>query len=205
MICLWHVHFAQSFISRIGRAMRIRSIIGVLVAAALGVIMPVRALQGQQDTVESNVPSETLKQFLRSYLNRGQLTPDKTTRITVVSVKTKEKATQEQIVYVSGQGWCGSGGCTLLILEPGDSSFKVLGRVTIVQPPVRLLPSMAHGYPDIGVRVQGGGIQPGYEAVLSFDGTTYPNNPSLPPARRMKSSQGKEIITGAENSFPLYD
>jgi hypothetical protein len=166
--------------------------------------MPVGASVGQQGTAASAGPGDPLKEFLRSYLNPGRDAADKTTRITVVSVKTKGKAANEQVVYVSGERWCGSGGCTLLILEPNDSSFRVLGRVTIVQLPVRLLSSMKHVHPDIGVRVQGGGIQPGYEAVLSFDGTTYPENPSLPPARQITGIQGKEIIANLESSVPLY-
>jgi hypothetical protein len=166
--------------------------------------MPIGASVGQQDIAAPTGPSEPLKEFLRSYLNPGQVAADETTRITAVSVKTKGKAAEEQVVYVSGQGWCGSGGCTLFILEPNDSSFRVLGRVTIVQLPVRLLSSIEHGHPDIGVWVQGGGIQPGYEAVLSFDGTTYHENPSLPPARQITGTQGKEIIANLESSVPLY-
>ena len=46
--------------------------------------------------------------------------------------------------------------------SPPESSFKVLGRVTIVQLPIRLLSSTSHGHPDIGVIVQGGGILSGY-------------------------------------------
>jgi hypothetical protein len=98
---------------------------------------------------------------------------------------------KRKIVYVSGQGWCGSGGCTMLILEPTESAFKVLGRVTIVQLPIRLLPSVNDGHPDIGVSVQGGGVQSGYEAVLSFDGKSYPRNPSMPPARKPPQSEVK--------------
>jgi hypothetical protein len=92
----------------------------------------------------------------------------------------------------------------MLIVEPFESSFKVLGKVTIVQLPVYLLPSMENGHPDIGVNVVGGGILAGYEAVLSFDGTNYPGNPSMPPARPVKGVEGKEIITTTENSVFLY-
>ena len=69
--------------------------------------------------------------------------------------------TKEDIVYISGPGWCGSGGCTMLILEPSGSSFNVLGKVTIVQLPIRVLHSTSHGHPDIGVLVQGGEILSG--------------------------------------------
>jgi hypothetical protein len=135
----------------------------------------------------------------------GRVAPDTTTRITVASVKTSDGKTDEDIVYVSGQRWCGSGGCTMLILEPTESTFRAIGRVTIVQPPIRLLPSMHGGHPDIGVSVQGGGIQPGYEAVLSFNGKSYPGNPSMPPAQKAAVVRGKVIIANTEDSVPLYD
>ena len=61
----------------------------------------------------------------------------------------------------------------MLILQPNESTIEVLGRVTIVQLPIRLLPSQNYGHPDIEVSVKGGGILPGYEAVLSFDGKSY--------------------------------
>jgi hypothetical protein len=110
-----------------------------------------------------------------------------------------------ELVYVSGQRWCGSGGCTLLILQPQGSSFRVIGKVTIVQLPIRLLSSARNRYPNLGVRVQGGGIQAGYEAELSFDGKAFPENPSLPPAQRLTRIEGKEIIATTQNSILLYN
>jgi hypothetical protein len=179
--------------------------------ALLGVAMPIGTAFGQQGDASSNNPSEALKAFLRSYLNpRGEDIIKETTQITVVSVKTEAEAGEELVVYVSGpQGsWCGTGGCMMLILEPFQSSFKVLGRVTIVQLPIRLLPSRKHRHPDIGVWVQGGGIQPGYEAVVSFDGTnysaTYSDNLSMPPAQPVNGIKGKKIITTTKDSVPLY-
>jgi hypothetical protein len=93
----------------------------------------------------------------------------------------------------------------MLILEPTESAFNLLGRVTIVQLPIRLLPSANDGHPDIGVLVQGGGIQSGYEAVLSFHGKSYPSNPSVPPARKSTAVRGKVIIATTQDSVPLYD
>ena len=177
------------------------SVVGVMLLIGAGATA---VLQGQQTTA-SNGPNEPLKAYLRDYLSLGgKVPPDATTRITSVKVKTDDGKVVD-IVYVSGQRWCGSGGCTLLILEPTESTFKVLGRVTIVQLPVRLLPSTNNGHPDIGVSVRGGGIQEGYEAVLSFNGERYPRNPSLPPARKATRIQGKVIIANTEGSVPLYD
>ncbi len=93
----------------------------------------------------------------------------------------------------------------MLILEPAESTFRVLGRVTIVQLPIRLLPSMNGGHRDIGVSLRGGGILPGYQAVLSFNGKSYPGNPSMPPAKKAAAVRGKVIIANTEESVPLYD
>lgn len=174
-------------------------IVGIVIVGATGF------LPGQQ--VSKLVrPTEPLKRFLRSHLSLGgNETPDTTTRITAVSVKSDDGKSEEDIVYVSGQDWCGSGGCTMLILKPADSSFKVLGRVTIVQLPIRVLRSMHNGHPDIGVYVQGGGILSGYEAVLAFNGKRYPSNPSTPPARKATTTLGKVIVGTADDSVPLYN
>ena len=74
------------------------------------------ALPARQAAV-TNGPSEALKVYLRGSLSISGKDP--TTRMTAVSVNTHDGKTEE-IVYVSGQGWCGSGGCTMLILEPED-------------------------------------------------------------------------------------
>ena len=43
--------------------------------------------------------------------------------------------------------------------------------------------------------MQGGGIQPGYEAKLSFNGKTYPKNPSAAPAQRLtQQAVGKIVV-----------
>lgn len=168
----------------------------------MGTAIPVPSLPAQQFSVVSRAPNKKLKHFLESYLNPD---PDKTTRIEAVTLKIKGRAAEEIIVYVSGWLWCGSGGCTLVILEPSGSSFRVLGKVTIVKLPVRVLNSTSHGLPDIGVYVQGGGILNGYEAVLSFDGAAYPSNPSLPPAYEAARPKGKKIIVSTQHSVPLED
>lgn len=147
--------------SQIGAKIRRRFTTSIVGAAFLMMTGTTWLSVGQQ-SVASNVPSERLKAYLRSYLTLGGKVPsDTTTRATAFSVKTDNGKIEENIVYVSGQGWCGSGGCTMLVLEPTESWFKVLGRVTIVQLPIRLLYSTSHGHPDIGVIVQGGGILSG--------------------------------------------
>ena len=97
------------------------------------------------------------------------------------------------LVYLVGMNWCGSGGCTLLILRPGPTGWEPLGNlVTLVSNPVRVLTTSTNGLPDIGVTVSGGGGPPAYEAKLSFDGRSYPRFPSDEP---LVGAEGTVVIT----------
>jgi hypothetical protein len=112
----------------------------------------------------------------------------------------------EAIAYLISNGLCGSGGCAMFILEPKGDSWTIVTRMTITRPPIYVLSDMSHGWHSIGVWVQGGGIQPGYEAELSFDGKTYPSNPSVPPAKRLEGTPaGQEVMTSMRDAKYLYD
>jgi hypothetical protein len=146
-----------------------------------------------------------LKQFLREELGDPQFGIDQTTRFISAIIQSDGTAKEEVVVYIYGQSWCGSGGCRLWILEPGGATFKIIGQMTIVRPPIRVLRTKSHGHYDIGVWVQGGGIQPGYEALMRFDGKSYPNNPSVPPSQHLTGNvAGKVIITRNSEGELLY-
>jgi hypothetical protein len=81
-----------------------------------------------------------------------------------------------------------------LILIPKRSSYTVVTRITSTRLPIRVLTTKSKGWHDIAVRVQGGGIMHPYEAKLSFNGKTYPSNPSTPPARRLAQKVAGEVV-----------
>ena len=89
---------------------------------------------------------------------------------------------------------CGSGGCDLYVLSLPPTGYRQVARVSITRPPIRVLSTIKHGWHDLGVLVAGGGISPSYEARLCFDGHSYPSNPTVPPATRLKGSAGKQVI-----------
>jgi len=77
--------------------------------------------------------------------------------------------------------------------------------MTITHPPIRMLNGTSNGWHNLGVWVQGGGILPGYEAELRFDGKTYPNNPTVLPAQPAKKGlQGDVLIGSMDDAVPLY-
>jgi len=153
----------------------------------------------------SSAAQESLKTFLQHYLRGGSRDDDKTTRYFVALVNLRTDGTQEAIVYLTGNGWCGSGGCNTLILVRDGSSWRVVTNITITRPPIRVLSNTSNGWHNIGIWVQGGGIQPGYEAELRFDGKTYPKNPSTPPARPLEGkAAGEVVVPSSQVGTPLY-
>lgn len=131
---------------------------------------------------------ESLEQFIQIW------TGDRTTRYITAFKDLNNDGTQEAIVYLTGSKWCGSGGCTTLILAQDGSSWRIVTKITITHPPIRMLPSISHGWHNISVWVQGGSIQKGYEAELIFDGKMYPTNPTVPPARRLEEQSTGEVL-----------
>jgi hypothetical protein len=104
-----------------------------------------------------------------------------------------------------GRAWWGKGGCLTLILVPKDSSYTVITEMTVVQPRIRVLDIKSNGWHDLGVWVQGGGIQPGYEARLSFNGKEFPSNPTVTPAQSLTAKvSGKVVVPRSTTGEPLY-
>lgn len=146
----------------------------------------------------------SLKPFLRTYLSKGPGNSG-STRVSIVGAHLGGRGHQA-LAYLNGTDWCGSGGCTLLVLESGRGGWKVIGHVTIARPPILRLRRTSHGYRDLATFVEGGGIIPGYEADLPFNGRRYAGNPSVPPARPLKGEpQGDVLIATDAPSEALYD
>ena len=151
------------------------------------------------ETVHSEL-SKSLKQFLRSFYH------GKSTKYIASFEDLNGDGKPEAIVYLMGEEWCGSGGCNTLILLGDSDSWKVLSNITITRHPIYVLSNTSNGWHNIGIWVQGGGIQSGYEAELKFDGRTYPANPSLSPALCLEDkSSGEVIISSVGDALFLYD
>ncbi len=170
----------------------------LLVAACL-------AQAQQQPAASPTTAEDSLKTFLQSYLRSLDPDFDKTTRYSAAFVDLSGDGKMEVIVYASGRGLCGTGGCRTLVLAREGSSYRVVTHITITWLPIRVLKTTSHGWRNISVWVGGGGINPGYEAELQFDGTTYPSNPTVPPARPLAAkAAGDVVISGSEEGTLLY-
>ncbi len=110
----------------------------------------------------------------------------------------------EAIVYMYGNGFCGSGGCRTLIIERDKDSWKSRGEITITWPPIIVLRDKNYGWHSIAVWAEGGGTEPGYEAAVPFKGTGYghPGNPTVPPSRPLKPPYAGKIVISADMLDP---
>jgi hypothetical protein len=130
---------------------------------------------------------------------------DATTRYSLAMADLNSDGSQEALVYISGRYHCGSGGCDLLILTRDANGWREVSSLSITWPPIRLMETRTNGWRDIGVFVRGGGILPGYEALLTFEGGSYPTNPSMPPARPARpGAPGDVLIPQGAPGFPLF-
>jgi hypothetical protein len=100
----------------------------------------------------------------------------------------------EAIVLMEGSNWCGSGGCTLLVLNRSRGGWKLVSKMTITNAPIRVVQRSKNGWSSLGVMVRGGGMGHAYEAVLDFDGKKYPSNPSMVPRSTGNPQDGTVII-----------
>jgi hypothetical protein len=177
----------------------------IFAAATAGLLAVACFGQSRPPSSPLIMPDDSLRGFLQRYLRRPSSTDDKTARYQNAWVDLSGGGKKEAIVYIVSQRWCGSGGCITLVLTPEGASYRVVTKIRITRPPIRVLATSSHGWHDIGVWVQGGGIQPGYEAKLQFDGKTYPSNPSIPPALPEAGKvEGKVVIAPLQEGVLLY-
>ena len=140
-----------------------------------------------------------LEQFLRAYAS-GDDTPKDTA---VRYFAAKIPGSNMIIAYLDGRYLCGTSGCSSLILRPSGRSYKILGDIGAHRPPIRLLSTKHYGMPDFSVWVQGGGLQPGYQATVQFDGKEY-GNPTAPPSRKISDRLGQTLIPRHAKLKRLY-
>ena len=142
---------------------------------------------------------------LRDYLQarfRANLAGDPDARYAAAWADLNGDGRPEAIVYLLSGQYCGTGGCNLMVFTPAGRCWRQVADVTIANPPIRLLNSASHGWRDLAVTVAGGGART-HEALLAFNGRSYPGNPSMAPALRQRVP-GRLLIADEDRGRPLF-
>jgi hypothetical protein len=86
----------------------------------------------------------------------------------------------DAIVLLTDREWCGSGGCTMLILRGTAGGFTSVSKASVSNQPIKVSSEHQNGWRALLVWVAGGGVRPGF-ALMRFNGTRYPFNPTFQP------------------------
>jgi hypothetical protein len=146
-----------------------------------------------------------LRAFLREF-DKDDIGPGELARYSAAFVHLKNDRSWQVIVHLSTPGYCGSGGCTTLVLNATGDTFHLVSKIPITRLPILVLPSTSNGWHDISVVIGGGGL-PQQESTLSYDGKSYPENPTVPPARLMDTevTSGKVILPADAKQIPIFE
>jgi hypothetical protein len=107
----------------------------------------------------------------------------------------------EIIAHVAGPTVCGTGGCNTLVFAQEGQGLRLVSRIPVTRPPIVVATTSTQGWRDLIVRVSGGGILPGHDALLRFDGKTYAQNPTVAPAQQLQGTAQGEVAIPAFASF----
>lgn len=122
-----------------------------------------------------------VQQAIADYTKQQGAPPDASNRFFADTIDLNGDGTRDAIVVLSTSYWCGTGGCTMLVLEgQKDNTFRLVSESSLVRPPITVSDTKTNGWRDLILTVSGGGM-PAKTVVLKFDGKKYPLNPSDQP------------------------
>src|SRR5688572_10507630 len=87
----------------------------------------------------------------------------------------------EILTLSAGYFACGSGGCGFRIYSAKDDRVRKVSGSAITRMPIGVTDATTNGWRNITVFICGGGLDPCGRALLKFDGSRYPPNPTMPP------------------------
>jgi hypothetical protein len=154
-------------------------------------------------SVGNNKTVSSLKTFLRNRLSDIPSEVSRGARYRAAFVDLNDDGDNEVIVYLYGGRLCGTGGCNTYILDGERPNYRIVTMLSIGFPPIHVLPAKSHGWHDISIVVAGGGVRGPYVAELSFNGTSYPENASVPPARPARARGAGQVVIPRPPRGPL--
>ena len=147
---------------------------------------------------EPGVDVGALRAFLQQALDLGEDEPDElTVRFVAVAADLNGDGLPEYVVYLIGNPWCGTGGCTVWILAKQGESFSVIAHTAAVRLPIRMLDQRDNSWRSLVATGRG-------HVEMIFDGSRYPEFAVLPPRPRVKGNRGLVLIEPKSAQYALY-
>lgn len=156
-----------------------------------------------QTRAQLEIEEDRLRTAVQEYLQKPPLQNFEPTPYLFAFVNLADAEKRQAVVYLTDQGWCGSSGCTLLILSKDGDSYKTLSRIPGVRLPISRLATSSHGWRDLSVLIQGGGVMDGYRQTLRFNGAEYSEVLS-DRQKKLRTVRGTVILSWKTREVPLY-
>ena len=100
----------------------------------------------------------------------------------------------EAVLYATDQSFCGTAGCTLFVLSPTESGYRLVGRTPATRLPLGLMSTSHNGWRDLAVTVSGGVDVGPYLVRLTHDGTAYPRSAFGPSIDRVDGNEAEILL-----------
>ena len=154
-----------------------------ILSTAVALVLTTSAVFAAEKTMVKEVDEITAPKVLSALKKFNDLLKEDAYDAKLVALKEDGKC-ENPIVLLNGlSGYCGSGGCTLLVLDCTTDGYKVMGKTTVSNRPISLSSTSTKGYKDIKVRVKNEGI-----VALKHDGKAYTSNASTASKDKADSS-----------------
>ncbi len=127
------------------------------------------SINGNDDATAAEISQQLAEVLLQEDIEF--LTPEQR-RFRYAITDLNDDGSREYLVEFRNSYFCGSGGCTYLLL---DSNMDLITRFTVSESPFIISDEKSSGWRDL-IIPEGGSYH-----VMKFDGNTYPSNPSVEP------------------------
>lgn len=135
-----------------------------------------KAVVAQNPTVQSNT-DDSLALSIAKYLNNKFLKPEDKKVIPEIDRKfslyqsdLNKDGQKEVFVYLNSSYFCGTGGCTILLLSPNQ---ELITKFTVTNPPIFIEPTVKNDWKILTVKSEGV-----WKELIYVNGS-YPSNPSV--------------------------
>jgi hypothetical protein len=85
--------------------------------------------------------------------------------------------------------WCGTHGCTMLVLRAHNDHFSLVNAIQPVREPVYISPQKSRGWNNIVLRVSGRWDE-AKDVAMRYNGRQYPEDPSRQPHQPRNHNDG---------------
>jgi hypothetical protein len=172
-------------------------------------LSPARAQSARASSVPSLQSDEALRSWLIEHLERSdpsgdddEESEDATTKFAHARVRLVDSAPPMDLVFLTGHVWCGSGGCTTLVIDRSSGTPRIVSNISVTQPPISVLPTTNKGWHDIRALGAGGGRPAAEWETYRFTGEDYTEYRSGPWHAGEKA--GQMVFTDATPLHFLY-